>query len=151
MTTPEPTPVVEPDTPESGKGLRAQLEKSNARANKYKTQLLATAYDDLGLKADEGLGKAIAKEYDGEPNAEALATFAEEEYGYTKPEPVEVNEQAQRIAQEQQNLDTAAATAGSIVSPTTEELLAKAEAEGDVQTSMAIKGAQVAAMFQPGR
>ena len=146
----EPTNIVEPDTPETGKGLRAKLEAEIAQKNKYKTQLMANAYDDLGLKADEGLGKAIAKEYDGEPTREALANYAKDEYGYeyVPPNVVEANPMAEAIAQEQAALDQVGSTAGSVVAPTEQELLAKAEAEGDVDTSFAIKANQVASFFQ---
>ncbi len=134
--------------PEEAKGLRKQLEASLEREKGYRTQLLSTAYADLDLDPKTGLGKAIAKEYDGEASAEALAAFAKAEYDYvyTKPEAApELNPQAEVIAQAQAALDQAGQTAGSVpVAPTEGDTLAKAEAEGDYATTMAIKSQQVA-------
>ncbi len=132
--------------PEEAKGLRKQLEASLEREKGYRTQLLSTAYADVDLDPTTGLGKAIAKEYDGEASAEALALYAKAEYDYTKPEAVaELNPQAAVITQEQAALDLAGQTAGSVpVAPTQGDALAKAEAEGDYATTMAIKGQQLA-------
>ncbi len=42
-------------------------------------------------------------------------------------------------------------TAGSVAAPTQVDALAKAEAEGDHATSLAIKGQQMAEMLKPRR
>ena len=140
---------------ETGKGLRAQLEKSIASGHAkdeenaaLKTQLLAGAYANIGLDPSKELGKAIAKEYQGEPTVEGLTKFAFDEYGYTKPAG-EAHPQAAAIAQGQAQVDAASQGAGSApIAPTDAERLAEAEAKGDYQTTMAIKGAQIAAQFQ---
>ncbi len=48
----------------------------------------------LGLKPDQGLGKALAKEYRGSYEPGDLAKYAKEEYGYVAPEAAEGGAQA---------------------------------------------------------
>ncbi len=63
----------------------------------YKGQVLASHLEAIGLKPDQGLGKAIAKEFQltGEVTAETVAAYAKSEYGYEQsaqptPPPPEV-------------------------------------------------------------
>ena len=149
-----------PDTEgkDTGKGLRGQLEKQIAATKVeqdknavLRTQLLDRSYTELGLDPTKLVGKAIAENYDGEPTTEALAAYAKEQYSY---EPVAAAPAAHPLAgqiESQQNaLDQIGQTAGSVpVAPAQGDVLAKAEAEGDYATTMAIKGAQVADMFRP--
>jgi hypothetical protein len=135
------------------KGLRAKLEESLAETKKLRADALVSAYEKLGLSTNDGLGKAIAKEYDGEANYDALAAYAKNEYGHdpvvaeNPPHP-----QSQAIAQGHQALEQVAQTAGSVpVTPTAGDALAKAEAEGDYATTMAIKGQQMADMMRNRR
>ena len=134
---------------ETGKGLRAQLEKTLAENKRLKADKLTDSLTAIGLNETNGLGKAVAKEYDGEYSQEAIAKFAFDEYGHTKPAG-ESHPQAGQIAQETAQLDTASQGAGSVpVAPTNAEQLAEAEAKGDYQATMALKGQQVADMFRP--
>ncbi len=155
MSEEETTEVVEEEQKETGKGLRAQLEKTLA-GSKAKddtiadltTRILSGAYEQLNLDPTTGLGKAIAKEYDGDASFDGLAAYAKEEYGYEAPAVDEQHPQAQQIAQGQAALDQVGQTAGSIVPPTQQDALAKAEAEGDHATSMAIKSAQLEGLMK---
>ncbi len=150
---------VEAESKETGKGLRAQLEKQIAATKAerevsadYRTKLLNRSYEELNLDPTKLIGKAIAEKFDGEPTTEALAAFAKEEYGYEPPaQAEEQHPQAQQIAQGQAALDQVGQTAGSIVPPTEVDSLAKAESEGDYSTTLAIKGQQMAEMLKPGR
>ena len=133
---------------EEAKGLRGKLETALAENRTLKAEKLSSSFTEIGLNPDEGLGKAIAKEYTGEISTEALATYAKAEYGYegsvesTHPE-------AEAITGGTERLDAVAQSAGSIAEPTQGDALQKAEAEGDYATTMAIKGQQVAAMLKP--
>ena len=140
-------PVVEPAQSEGG-SLRAKLEETIAENRKLKAREMSRSFEALKLEADKGLGKAIAKEYDGEPTLEAIAQYAKDEYGYEPPSPEEQSPMAQQIAQEQAALDQVGSTAGSVIQPTEQEILAKAEAEGDVDTAFAIKSRQVEDFFR---
>jgi hypothetical protein len=133
---------------ETGKGLRAQLEASIKREKKLKSTILDSAYEAIGLDTSTGLGKAISKEYEGEASEEALTEYAKDEYGWVAPEASEVvHPEAVAIAQATEQLEKIGQTAGSVSTPTEGDDLAKAEAEGDYATTMAIKGQQVVDMF----
>jgi len=62
--------------------LRAALDRANAKAAQYRDELMDSRLDAIGLKATEGLGKAIAKEYDGDMTVEALSAYAQAEYNH---------------------------------------------------------------------
>lgn len=152
MSDTDTTPTTEPT---EGKGLRAELEKRIASEKgkdetiaTLKGRLLAGSYAEIGLDPSKELGLAIANEYDGETSTEGLAAFAKEKYQYVHTAAPEVTPQGAQIATEQARLDQVGQTAGSVAPPTEADALAKAEAEGDYQTTMAIKGAQVARQFQ---
>jgi len=149
--TTETTEVPEDQTKDTGKGLRAQLEKKISENADLRTKLLTRSYEELGLDPTKLIGKAIAEKYDGEPSTEALAKFAEAEYGYTPPVTEEQHPQAAQIAQGQAALDQIGQTAGSVADLSQVDVLAKAEAEGDNATSMAIKSQQLAELMHPRR
>ncbi len=136
------------EKPEEAKGLRKQLNDAHAVIAKQRTDILTPAYEQLGLDPSRELGKAIAKEYEGEASFDALAKYAKDEYGYEYITPDPTNPLAADIAQGQAALDQIGQTAGSVVAPNEGDRLAKAEAEGDYATTMAIKGQQVAAALQ---
>jgi len=134
---------VDPDEP---KGLRKQLADAHAKLKVYETKDREAAFSDAGLDVSTGMGKAISQVYDGEVTSEAITKFAKDEYGYEVPVD-DTNPQAQQIAEAQQRLDNVTQTAGSVADPTQGDVLAKAEAEGDYQTTLAMKGQQLADML----
>ena len=138
---------------ETGKGLRAQLEKTLAENKTLKGREMARSFDDLGLSLDEGLGKAVAKEYDGEITTEAIAAYAKSEYNYDAEAQASQHPQAEAIDQGTTQIDAASQGAGSVPIASTEtEVLASAEAQGDYTTAMNVKSQQLAdMMFKPGR
>jgi murein DD-endopeptidase MepM/ murein hydrolase activator NlpD len=146
MSDTETTETTEDQVTETGKGLRAQLEASLSRERELKARILNEAYAELGLNPEVGLGKAIAKEYEGEASKEALAAYATQEYGYTPPI-AEDSPIAGTVQHEQARLDAVQQTAGSIPAPTRQEELAAAEAQGDYRKALDIKGQEVASWF----
>ena len=145
---PTTEPIVDstPD-PDEPKGLRKQLGEAHAKIKELEADKLTAAFDEIGMDPTKGLGKAVAKEYDGEISTEALSQYIQDEYGVEPQAQAPADPVAQEIQTQQAAIDAASAGAGSVVAPTQAELLAKAEAEGDVQTTMALKGQQVADMF----
>jgi hypothetical protein len=144
----ETTEIPDEQPNDSGpiKQLRAAEKAAKAEAREYRTLLMEGAYNQMGLDANEGLGKAIAKEYKGKPTAEALAEYAKEEYNYI-PAVESSSPVAQEIATQQGRIDQAAAGAGSVAPVSQQDALAIAEAERDNNTTMAIKGQQIASWF----
>lgn len=146
MTTPEHTPTA-PNAGDEGeqkdpKWYRDELKKRDDQLaeqqktiNRQGVRLMEKAFSDAGLDPTKGLGKAIAQNYDGDPDAEAIKTFAQEEYDWEPPEqtPAQVVNEAQgRVAE---------ATAGteSIPQDALDLDIAKAEEEGDFARSIMLK------------
>ena len=135
----ETTPEAEPEA----KGLRSQLEAALSENKDLKAKDRDRAFADAGLDITKGVGKAVYKEYDGDMTKDAILGYAAEEYSHEAGEG-EVHPQAEAIATGQAALDQVGQTAGSVVPPTQSDELAKAEAEGDYATTLAIKGQRVA-------
>ncbi len=140
---------------ETGKGLRAQLEKQIAatkaeqeKSAGLRTQLLDRSYAELGLDPTKLVGKAIAEKYDGDATTEALAAFAKDEYGYEYAPAPDQHPQAQNIALGQAALDQVGNTAGSVVPPTQATELQEAEASGDYQKALQMKSKEMESWFQ---
>ena len=112
--------------------------------------LKTTGYGTAGLSllspVSNMVGKAIAKEYQGELNKEAIAAFAAEEYGW---EPSTVENPAQpvidagnaRLEQVQQSTE-------SLEPATIQEQARKAAAEGDMVAAANAKAALLRAKFK---
>ena len=146
------TPDPEAKEKSEAKGLRGQLENALKDNKKLRSTILTEAYVKLDLDTETGLGKAIAKEYDGAASFDALAAYAKDEYGHEYTAPVTEPVTNEAITQGHAALDQVGQTAGSVpVSPTDGDVLAKAEAEGDYETTMAIKGQQMADMMRNRR
>lgn len=135
---------------EEPKGMRAIIERLTAENKELKADKMQDALSKIGLNPEQGLGKAIVKEYNGDVSLEAISEYAKNEYAY-EGSVVSTHPEAQAITEGTQRLESVGATAGSIANPTQQELLAKAEAEGDVDTTLALKGQEVASWFAGGK
>ena len=151
MTDTPTTEAATTDESESGpKALRDALARSKAETvtaheenEVLKAQIMEGVWDKVGLNPTEGLGLAIAEQYDGAPTVEALGEFAGK-YGHVIPE---AETPATEIGSAQANFDTAASSAGSVAVPSSSDALAKAEADGDYSTAMAIKNQRLLESF----
>lgn len=135
--------------PETGgpKELREALKKEKDLSHGYRSQLLTGVFEELGLNPETGLGKAIAKEYDGEPTLKALTEYATSEYGYEAPEKPE-NPKEPQITEGQKDLDNVNTQSQSVMPSSESEALKKAHAEGDYATAGAIKANRMERMFK---
>jgi hypothetical protein len=159
MTTQEtPAPVEAPvedvataPVPEEPKGLRAQNDALRAENRQLKAEKKDDVLKGLGLRADTGLGLVLTEQFErGDIALDQIATTAVDKYGHTVPEVQPPAHPAQaQIQQGYQALDGVAPAAGSIAPPTQSELLAKAEAEGNTDASIAMKSAQIGQMLRP--
>lgn len=110
MTTEQTPSDEEPEATEVAKDkdpnveLRAAFKREKALSAKYRGELMESRLDAIGLTHTEGLGKAIAKEYDGDMTVEAMSAYAQEEYSYqgevtqTSPE-VATGERLERLSE----------------------------------------------------
>lgn len=148
VATTETEPVTETTEPSDGpKQLREALKTEKARTAKLTKQLMGQAYEDAGLDPEKGLGKAIAKEYKGDPTEEALLEYAKTEYDYEKPEAPD-NPQAQTIADEQKKLDNVQTTSTSTAPLTDQDALQKASIDKDPVTAGRIKSDRLRALMK---
>lgn len=146
------TPVeVEAEAPvESGpKELRDALKREKAENKKLREIAMKDAWAKVGLDPATGLGKAIAKEYKGDPTAEALGQFAADEYGHNAPEGPE-NEQQPAIETGTVLQEQVQSESKPVVPNAPEETRRKAEAEGDWETAGRIKADKLRKMLRPG-
>jgi len=100
---PVEAPVDQGDTaPVDGNAeLRAALKREKDKTAQYRGELIGSRLREIGLDPEKMVGKAIAKEYDGDMTVDAVSAFALEEYGYegspeSTPPAVETGE---RLAQ----------------------------------------------------
>ncbi len=138
--------VPEVDVKESAGGLRKQLEGALGEIRELKSGKRDEILASIGLDPQLGLGKALVEKFDeGKLTIENLAEVAVAEYGHVVPEGQ--HPQAQQIAQGQADIDALQATGGSVAPFTQGDKIAKAEADGDTTTSIALKGDQLINMF----
>jgi len=156
MTTQEETPEVEATPDEKpvseGKGLRAQNDELRAKLRAAESRERDVILGNLQLDPAVGIGLVLTEQYDAGDLPLADIAAAAAKYGHVTPEAQPApHPQAEQIAQGQAQLDSIGQTAGSVVPPTPEDALQKAEAEGDYATTLAIKGQQMADMLKPNR
>lgn len=144
--TTETTEVTEAPEGSGPKELRDALAREKDKAHGYRVQLMVGAYKEIGLNPETGLGKAIAKEYDGDPTAEAIAEYAKTEYGYEAE--VHENPQGQAIKEGQKQVDAANQQSQSITPGTEAAALQEAQASKDYATAGAIKANQLERLFK---
>ena len=135
----ETTNVTETEAEGNGpKELREALKRANEEAAKFRSIVMKDVYAKAGLDPEKGLGKAIAKEYKGEPDVDSLLAYATEEYGYEAPNAPENPAQPQ-IQQGTQAAEAVQQITQSVVPDAPAEAQRKAEAEGDWDTAGRIK------------
>ena len=143
----EETPDEKPET--EAKGLRAQ----NDSLRKENRELKAGKRDDiisgLGLSTEAGIGMVLVEQFDKGDLALDGITEAATKYGHVVPDKAPENPVAVAINQSQQALDGLQGAAGSLAPPTEIDQLAKAEADKDFNTTIAMKGAQINKMLRP--
>lgn len=99
------TPAVTETPPEpvsdGPKELRESRQAAIDENKELRKELMGERLDKIGLDITEGLGKAIAKEYDGPMDMESVSTFARDEYGHDVAAPQDVKTvtaQADKVA-----------------------------------------------------
>ncbi len=121
----EPTETQESE----GSALRKKLEEVLAENKAYKARERERAFKDAGYDPQDGHGKALAKLYDGDPDPAAIAQFAKDEFGWEPPAATPSPEQQR--AEGEQRLQQLNSNALPPRDPSDDDLIAKAEAEGD--------------------
>ena len=65
------------------------IKKLEAELASFKDKEINNVFGKLGLSTDKGFGKALKQVYDGPVDAESIAQFAKDEYGYESSGQVE--------------------------------------------------------------
>lgn len=138
------TTTNENEQPSGPPELRAALDRKTEEAKKYRGLLMQSAFSSLGFDPSKGLGKAIAKEFDGEPTVEAISAYAAEEYGWEPPSkeetpPVQPTPQQAIQQPAQQRVDQAIQQSTPANANTLDQQIQDAEAKGDWITAMSLK------------
>jgi hypothetical protein len=141
-----PEPVDEGNGP---KELRAALKRTNEENAELRGLLMKDAWTAIDLDPERGLGKAIAKEYKGQPTASALAEYAATEYGHNVPDAPE-NPAEPVITDATAQAEAIRNVTQPVVPDAPEEARRKAEAERDWDTAGNIKANKLRRMMTPG-
>jgi len=104
------------------KQMREALARKDEENAGMRTQLMNGHLTAIGLSADTGLGKAIAKGYEGDVSKDAVAEYAKSEYSYEQE--VQENQQAAQMQETQQRADAFGSAAGSIQPSSQEDVIA---------------------------
>ena len=71
------------------KQMRETIDRKDETIKKLETELASfkekeidNVFKEIGLSTDKGFGKALKQVYDGPVNAESIAQFAKDEYGF---------------------------------------------------------------------
>lgn len=124
--------------------LRAYADRLKDENAELRREVVSMRLESIGLNPKEGLGKAIAKEYDGEYSLEAVRGYAKEEYGY---EPKEPSVEPSIVTDAQHRIDDLMAEGTSVTPQQETDPVEDAEAKlasddattADARTSMSTK------------
>lgn len=113
------------------------LADKEKEANKLRVKLLESTFKEVGIDPAKGLGKAIAADYDGEADAEALRNFAIEKWDWEPP--TSENPIAGAVTEAQGRVSAAVKDATSAPTEQIDLDIAQAEERGDFASAMALK------------
>lgn len=116
-----------------------KIAEQEGQINTQRVRLMERTFKDVGLDPTTGLGKAIAKEYQGEPDPEALRNYAVEEYNWEPPAESAPNPIGAEIAQAQARVSQAMTSAEASPANPIDLQIADAEKRGDFASSITLK------------
>jgi hypothetical protein len=131
------------------KQMRERIKELESLEKEYKSVQMANAIKDAGFDPDTGAGKALKDLYKGELQADAIKQFAAD-YGWgdTPAEPTQEELQRQRVVSSQDSLDTVIEASVPVEPVGIDDQIAQAQADGDWQTSSALKADKLRALLK---
>jgi len=131
------------------KSMRERIKELEAVEKEFKSVQMANAIQDAGFDPDNGAGKALKDLYKGELQADAIKEFASQ-YGWgdAPAEPTQEELQRQRVVSSQDNLDTVIEASVPVEPVGLDDQIAQAQADGDWQTSSALKADKLKALLK---
>jgi hypothetical protein len=153
MADPSGTPVPHDDPKDANAELRAYNKRLKNELKEANRRNMAHDLAVHGLDIDRGLGKAVAKEYEGEISAEALGVYLRDEYGHEPGVATQVPEGVQAGQRLEQALQTSVPVEPVAPPPPGQESINKMESNDpeatrqDALNSIAAKSAQFKETF----
>jgi len=131
------------------KQMRERIKELESAEKELNSVKMANAIKDAGFNPDTGAGKALKDLYKGELQADAIKEFASQ-YGWgdAPAEPTQEELQRQRVVSSQDNLDTVIEASVPVEPVGLDDQIAQAQADGDWQTSSALKADKLKALLK---
>jgi len=131
------------------KQLREQLKKTEAENKELKSVMADSVFKEAGFDTSAGEGKALKSLYDGELKPDAIKQFASENYGWGQSSEVDQEQDAQRsrVITSQESLDTVIEASVPVEPVGIDDQINQAQADGDWQTSSALKAEKLKALM----
>ena len=131
------------------KQMRERIKELESVEKELNSVKMANAIKDAGFNPDTGAGKALKDLYKGELQADAIKEFASQ-YGWgdAPAEPTQEELQRQRVVSSQDNLDTVIEASVPVEPVGLDDQIAQAQADGDWQTSSALKADKLKALLK---
>ena len=132
------------------KAMRERIKELEGVEKEYKSVQMGNAIKDAGFDPSSGQGKALKDLYKGEMDSDSIKQFASENYGWgASPDQVTEQEaQRSRVITSQDSLDTVIEASIPVEPVGIEDQINQAQADGDWQTSSALKAEKLKALME---
>lgn len=132
------------------KAMRERIKELEGVEKEYKSVQMGNAIKDAGFDPSSGQGKALKDLYKGEMDSDSIKQFASENYGWgASPDQVTEQEaQRSRVVTSQDSLDTVIEASIPVEPVGIEDQINQAQADGDWQTSSALKAEKLKALME---
>ena len=132
------------------KAMRERIKELEAVEKEYKSVQMGNAIKDAGFDPSSGQGKALKDLYKGEMDSDSIKQFASENYGWgASPDQVTEQEaQRSRVVTSQDSLDTVIEASVPVEPVGIEDQINQAQADGDWQTSSALKAEKLKTLME---
>lgn len=132
------------------KAMRERIKELEGVEKEYKSVQMGNAIKDAGFDPSSGQGKALKDLYKGEMDSDSIKQFASENYGWgASPDQVTEQEaQRSRVITSQNSLDTVIEASIPVEPVGIEDQINQAQADGDWQTSSALKAEKLKTLME---
>jgi hypothetical protein len=132
------------------KSMRERIKELEGVEKEFKSVQMGNAIKDAGFDPESGQGKALKDLYKGELDPNAIKQFASENYGWgASPDQVTEQEaQRSRVITSQDSLDTVIEASIPVEPVGIDDQINQAQADGDWQTSSALKAEKLKELME---
>ena len=132
------------------KAMRERIKELEGVEKEYKSVQMGNAIKDAGFDPSSGQGKALKDLYKGELDSDSIKQFASENYGWgeSSDEVTEQDAQRSRVVTSQDSLDTVIEASVPVEPVGIEDQINQAQADGDWQTSSALKAEKLKTLME---